>query len=296
MMGLDFFRRAVELERRYAQPGQRILNTMQTNGTLLDDEWGAFLRENDFLVGISIDGPARDARRLPRRQGRQAHLRPGAARPRRPQAARRGLERADHGQRRQRRPRRRVYRFLRDDLGATFIQFIPIVERATPETLAIADAGWGSGVHGRPLYTQQGSPGHPPHGRARAVRPVPRSTSSRSGSATTSATVYVQMFDTALANWVGEPGGMCVHAETCGEQLALEHNGDVYSCDHYVEPTTCSATSADRTLLELVALPAAAAFGAGQAGHAHRVLPGLRRPVRLQRRLPQGPVRDVALR
>src|SRR3954470_5287405 len=57
MMGLDFFRRSIELQRQYAQPGQRILNTLQTNGTLLDDEWGEFLKEHDFLVGISIDGP-----------------------------------------------------------------------------------------------------------------------------------------------------------------------------------------------------------------------------------------------
>ena len=57
IMGLDFFRRAIELERRYAAPGQRILNTLQTNGTLLNDEWGAFLKEHEFLVGISIDGP-----------------------------------------------------------------------------------------------------------------------------------------------------------------------------------------------------------------------------------------------
>ncbi len=57
MMGLDFFRRSIELERRYARPAQRILNTLQTNGTLVDDEWGAFLKANEFLVGISIDGP-----------------------------------------------------------------------------------------------------------------------------------------------------------------------------------------------------------------------------------------------
>jgi uncharacterized protein len=57
MMGLDFFRRAIDLERRYARPGQRVLNTIQTNGTLLTDEWGEFLKANEFLAGISIDGP-----------------------------------------------------------------------------------------------------------------------------------------------------------------------------------------------------------------------------------------------
>ena len=85
-------------------------------------------------------------------------------------------------------------------MGATFIQYIPIIERTTPETLPIADAGWGSHVHGRPLYRQDGS-----LVTHRSVGPE------------------LQMFDTALANWYGEPGAMCVHAETCGQQMALEH-------------------------------------------------------------------------
>src|SRR3954452_10086075 len=139
LMGLDFFRRSIELERRYARPGQRILNTLQTNGTLLNDEWGAFLRENDVLVGISIDGP------------REMHDIYRVDKGGKPTFDRvlRGLDvlkrhdvdwnvlttvnaaNGDHGA--------TVYRYLRDDLGATFIQFIPIVERATPETLEIAD-------------------------------------------------------------------------------------------------------------------------------------------------------------
>ena len=105
MMGLEFFRRAIDLQREYARPGQRILNTIQTNGTLLTDEWGEFLKQNEFLVGISIDGPRADARRPPGRQGRQAHLRPGDERPGGPEAARGGLERADHHPRREWRPR-----------------------------------------------------------------------------------------------------------------------------------------------------------------------------------------------
>src|SRR5664279_1003757 len=157
MMGVDFFRRSIELQRAYARPGQRILNTMQTNGTLLTDEWGAFLKENDFLVGISIDGPPQmhDAYRVDK-GGKPTSSR-----------VLRGLDvlkrhgvdwnvlttihavNGDHG--------REVYRYLRDGLGATFIQYIPIIERATAETLPIVDAGWGSHVHGRPLYRQDGS-------------------------------------------------------------------------------------------------------------------------------------------
>jgi uncharacterized protein len=73
--------------------------------------------------------------------------------------------------------------------------------------------------------------------------------------------VYVQVFDTALASWYGEGGGMCVHAETCGQQLALEHNGDLYSCDHFVEPAYLLGNIGDRTMLELVSLPQQQTFG-----------------------------------
>ncbi|MGB8652031.1 MAG: anaerobic sulfatase maturase [Mycobacteriales bacterium] len=260
LMGLDFFRRSIDLERRYARPGQRILNALQTNGTLLDDQWGEFLKEHDFLVGISIDGPRElhDAYRVDK-GGKPTYDR-----------VIRGLDvlkrhqvdwnvlttvhaaNADQG--------RRVYRFLRDDLGATFVQLIPIVERATAETLQVADVGWGSGVHGRPLYTQEGSlvthrsVGPEQYGRF-MVDVFEEWVRHDIG------TVYVQAFDSALASWYGEPGGMCVHAETCGQQLALEHNGDVYSCDHYVEPGYLLGNIKDRHLLDLVVLPQQRAFG-----------------------------------
>jgi uncharacterized protein len=260
MMGLDFFRRSIELERAYARPGQRILNTIQTNGTLLDDEWGAFLHENDFLVGISIDGPRdlHDAYRVDK-GGKPTFDR-----------VIRGLEvlqrhevdwnvlttihaaNGDHG--------RRVYTFLRDELGASFIQFIPIVERVTSDELPIADEGWGSGVRGRPLYTQHGdlvthrSVGPEQYGRF--LVDVFEEWVRRDIGA-----VYVQMFDTALASFHGEPGAMCVHAETCGLQVALEHTGDLYSCDHYVEPDYLLGNIGDRTMFELMVLPQQREFG-----------------------------------
>jgi uncharacterized protein len=260
MMGLDFFRRSVELEREYAKPGQRILNTIQTNGTLLTDEWGEFLKENDFLVGISIDGPRHlhDAYRVDK-GGKPTFDR-----------VIRGLEvlrryqvdwnvlttihavNADHG--------REVYRFQRDELGAAFVQYIPIIERATEQTLPIADAGWGGGVKGRPLYTQDGnlvthrSVGPVQYGRF-LIEIFEEWVRRDIG------TVYVQMFDTALANWYGEPGGMCVHAETCGLQVALEHTGDLYSCDHYVEPGYLLGNISGRHMLDLITSPAQRKFG-----------------------------------
>jgi uncharacterized protein len=272
MMGLEFFRRSIELERAYARPGQRVLNTIQTNGTLLDDDWGAFLREHGFLVGISIDGPRplHDAYRVDK-GGKPTYDR-----------VIRGLEvlkrhdvdwnvlttihaaNGDHG--------RSVYSFLRDELGATFIQFIPVVERVTEQELQLANAGWGDRARdrapgqtsgragGRPLYTQDGnlvtrrSVGPSQYGRF--LIDVFEEWVRRDIGA-----VYVQMFDTALAGFHGQPGGMCVHAETCGLQLALEHTGDLYSCDHYVEPGYLLGNISDRPLLELIVLPQQQEFG-----------------------------------
>ena len=153
-----------------------------------------------------------------------------------------------------------MYRFLRDELEATFIQFIPIIERATPETLAVADSGWGGHVNGRPLYTQTGelvthrSIGAEQYGRFMidVFEEWVRHDIGR---------VYVQMFDTALANWVGEPAGMCVHAETCGLQLALEHNGDLYCCDHFVEPDYLLGNIAETPMQQLITSPKQVRFG-----------------------------------
>jgi uncharacterized protein len=262
MMGLDFFRRTLELERRYAAPGQRILNTMQTNATLLTDEWGAFLKDNDFLVGVSIDGPRamHDAYRVDKggkptfdRVIRVLDV-----------LKRHGVDwnalttvnsaNGDHGL--------EVYRFLRDDLGATFVQVIPIVERVTAELLPLAQAGWGSRAGDRPLYRQEGdlvthrTVGAAQYGRF-LIDVFEEWARHDVGD------VFVSMFDTALAHWLGmDQVGLCVHARTCGDAVALEHNGDLYSCDHYVEPGYLLGNIADgRTMLELVNLPQQRAFG-----------------------------------
>jgi uncharacterized protein len=132
-----------------------------------------------------------------------------------------------------------VYRFLRGECGARFMQFIPVVERvAEAEAEANGDrdgeAAWSS-WRDRPLYTQTGEfvtgRSVSPEGYGRFLIDVFEEWVRRD-----IGEVYVQMFDTALANWVGEQPGMCVHCETCGLALALEHTGDVYSCDHFVEP------------------------------------------------------------
>ncbi len=233
MMGLDFFRRTLELEQKFAQPGQQILNTIQTNATLIDDEWARFLAEHDFLVGVSIDGPRQlhDAYRVDK--GGKPTFERVLTGLRRLQAAGASWNalttvhaaNGDHGL--------PVYRFLRDELGASFIQFIPIVEQGQGFSV-------GAEQYGRFLIEVFEEWARHDVGQ-----------------------VFVQAFDTALAHWLGmEQVGLCVHARTCGEAVALEHTGDLYSCDHFVEPEHLLGNiTAGRTLLELVESPKQRAFG-----------------------------------
>ena len=260
MMGLDFFRRSAALAEAVKRPGQRIVHTIQTNGTLLDDAWGAFFAEHGFLVGLSVDGPAEihDTYRVDKGgKGSFDRVMKGLAVLRRNGVEWNALTTVhaasqDRG--------REVYRFLRDECGARFMQFIPIVERATPVTLPMANAGWGAAVRDRPLYTQDGSlvtgRSVSPGGYGRFLIDVFEDWVRRDVGE-----VYVQMFDVALANWYGEPPGLCVHSETCGLALALEHTGDLYSCDHFVEPAYKLGNIRDKKMIELIALPQQQEFG-----------------------------------
>ncbi len=155
---------------------------------------------------------------------------------------------------------RAVYRFLRDECDASFIQFIPIVERTTPETSDLANAGWGPRAGRRPLYLQEGSAvterSVTPEGFGRFLIDVFEEWVRRDVGR-----VYVQMFDVALANWHGEPPSLCVHSKTCGNALALEHTGDVYSCDHFVKPNHLLGNISDKSLLTLVNPPQQRRFG-----------------------------------
>ena len=258
LMGVDFFRRSVELAEVYLQPGQRAAYTIQTNGTLLDEEWAGFFKDNDFLVGISIDGPRElhDTYRVNKGgKGSFDQVMHGLSFLNDARVEWNALTtvHAANGDR-----GREVYRFLRDECGAHFIQFIPIIERVA-EADEDGTVPWES-WRDRPLYVQEGEVV-----TGRSVSPaqygrflvdvfeewVRRDVGE----------VYVQMFDVALANWVGEPPGLCVHSETCGLALALEHTGDLYSCDHFVEPRYLLGNIKERHMLELVSSPQQTRFG-----------------------------------
>ena len=245
LLGLDFFRRVVELQRRYAD-GRRIENAIQTNGILVDDGWAAFFAEHAFLVGLSIDGPRdlHDRYRVDRggaptfdrvMKGMAALKRQGAE-----------FNTLTVVHRDNARAPLDVYRFLKE-AGSGFLQFIPIVERLNSASLS--------------------EPGLAGRGRVAAWSVDPadwggflcaifdewvRHDVGR---------VFVQMFDVALESWYRGEASLCVFSETCGRALAVEHNGDLYSCDHYVFPGFRLGNITDTPIGDLVASPAQRQFG-----------------------------------
>jgi len=232
MMGLDFYRRSIAAVERHRRPDQQVGYSIQTNATLIDDDWASFFREHRFLVGVSIDGPRllHDAYRTDKRgKGTFDRVIAGYETLRRHDVDVNVLC-AVHAAN-QAHPLD-VYRFLRNELGAEFIQFIPIVERVTEAHLPLANLGWGPE---RPLQVQTGDQvtdrSVTAEGYGRFLTTVFDEWFSHD-----IGRVYVQHFDVALASWHGVAGGLCIFDETCGTALALEHNGDLYSCDHYVEP------------------------------------------------------------
>jgi uncharacterized protein len=260
LMGLPFFRRSVELVAQYCRPGVSIQYTMQTNGTRVDDEWAKFFKDNNFLVGLSVDGPRElhdHHRRTKGGGGSFDQVLAGWEALKRHDVDTNILctvhaDNGDHAL--------PVYRFFRDELGARHLQFIPVIERATAATIDQTAAGWGDDhIATRPLYVQQGD------------RAAPRSVGPWQYGAFMTAiwdewvrrdvgTVFVQAFDVALGNRLGRYA-LCVHAPTCGDALVLEHNGDLYSCDHYVEPDYRLGNIHETPLVELVASPRQRQFG-----------------------------------
>ena len=260
LMGLDFFKRSVLYAQKYRRPGQQILYTFQTNGVLIDEEWAAFLKENNFLVGLSVDGPEQihDTYRVTKGgHGTFAQVMRGFEHLKKSNVDLNILctvnaANGDHG--------RDVYRFFRDELRAEWIQFIPIIERATPESLPLANLGWSERPGGqRQLYTQLGS-----MVTDRSVKPeqygrflidvfeewVRHDVGQ----------VYVQLFDVTLEAYFGGYK-LCIHAPTCGYGPAIEHNGDVYSCDHYVEPDYKLGNIEDTHVLDMMASATQRQFG-----------------------------------
>lgn len=237
LLGVEFFKQAVKLQKKYARPGMKILNSLQTNGTLLDKEWGIFLHDEAFLVGLSLDGPEKIHNRYRRdRQGNGSFA-----------ATMRGLEillkhkvefntltvvNNVNGNQPE-----LVYQFLKKN-GSRFFQFIPIVERER-ESEALTKETVGPRQWGRFLqrifdvWLQKGDIGE----------------------------VFIQLVDVLLGLYMGLPASLCVHSEICGRAAALEHNGDLYSCDHFVFPKYRLGNILSSSLNELIDGPPQTRFG-----------------------------------
>ena len=242
LMGLDFFKQAVEIQKKFQKPNTQIFNTLQTNGTTLDDDWCRFFHEHGFLIGLSMDGP-RDL---------HDHYRVDKGGKPTFDSVMQGLKllkrhevefnilttvhaaNAPHPL--------KVYRFFRDEVGARFLQFIPIVERDN-------ETGYqqGATVTDRSVTGKQ-------YGKFLidifdewVQRDVGK--------------VYVQIFDVSLAAWTGQSPGLCIFMETCGDAMAMEHNGDLYSCDHFVEPDYHLGNILETPMVDLVVSDKQRAFG-----------------------------------
>ncbi len=226
LLGLDFFKKVVELQKKYSD-GKKILNSLQTNGVTLNDNWCEFFVENNFLIGLSIDGPREMHDYYRVYKGGQASFNKVIA----------GLEFLKKHNvefntltcvtKKNSYYPLEVYSFLKE-IGSNFLQFIPIVERKAAvkneKDLKLISPDY----NGTAEVTDW------------SVEPL------QYGKFLTAifdewvkkdvGQYFVQIFDVALESWYGMPQSLCVFRETCGTALAIEHNGDLFSCDHYVYP------------------------------------------------------------
>ena len=257
LLGVEYFRQVVAFQKKHAG-GKRIQNALQTNGVLLNDEWCEFFTANNFLIGLSLDGP------------RELHDRYRVDKAGKPSFDRvlQGLgflkkhktefntltvvNRANSQQPLE------VYRFLKET-GSTYLQFIPLVERKPNAGAKAHDLDFSE-----PPTAGKWSPSEPV---------TAWSVESRQYGEFLVAIfdewvrqdvgkVFVQLFDSALGSWMGVGASLCVFAETCGTALVLEHNGDLYACDHYVYPRYKLGNLLNQTLEAMVSSPEQRRFGA----------------------------------
>lgn len=258
LLGLDYYRKALRYQKPYRRE-YRIDNVLQTNGTLLDDDWCRFFKENNFLIGLSLDGP----------QHCHDHYRLDASQNGSFTQVMRGLELLQkHGVEynilsvvndyNARFPLE-VYRFFKS-IGAQYIQFSPVVERI--------DTGTGK-LHSQTLPGSlfEENEEHPPV-TPWSVSPIAYGSFLNAifdewlrhdvGS------TFVTTFDATLAGYLGVSPGSCIWGETCGHAAALQLNGDLFSCDHFVFPAYRLGNIRRQTITELMLSPRQIEFGAAK--------------------------------
>ncbi len=238
LLGVGFFEKVVELEKKYQRPHQRIENDLQTNGTLLNDEWCAFLRKNGFLVGLSIDGPQELHDRFRVDKGGQPTFAKVFAAAQLLQKHKVPFNTLTVINRVNAKKPLDVYRFLSRELRPRQLQFIPCVEPKVFEM--VAPQKWDPAM----LPMQDSMAAHPgtpdsvvtdwsvdPDDWGYFLCKVWDDWYRRDYGK-----VYVNLFETAVAQWAGLDSQLCIYGEFCGKGVALEHDGSVYACDHYVYP------------------------------------------------------------
>jgi uncharacterized protein len=231
LLGIDFFKRVIELQKQFSGI-KNVSNSLQTNGTLLTDEWCKFLKEHNFMVGISLDGP------------KEIH-----DRYRRDRKDRGTFDRVMHGLRLLQKHKVEynvlacvarenakqpldVYRFLKDQ-GIEFIQFSPVVERipdssSRQEGLRLAGP---ASLNKKEEQTQVTPWTVLPEQYGDFLIAIYEEWVHHDVG-----TVFIMNFEWALNAWIGNPSPVCIHAKQCGRSVVIEHNGDVYACDHCVYP------------------------------------------------------------
>ena len=242
LLGLDYFIKVIELQKKYSN-GKNIENAFQTNGTKLNDDWCKFFADNKILVGISIDGEEHN----------HDHFRKTNSGGPTFKRVMKGIELLHKHNvefntlscvnNYNSQFASETYRFLKR-IGSGFIQFLPVVERLanhqTDGGLNIVNASYGPDAS-----VTDWSVNSKDYGRFLI-------TIFNEWVRNDVAKYCVQIFDTTLANFVGEMSGLCVFSETCGDTMVMEHNGDLFSCDHFVYPKYMLGNISDNPLLDLV--------------------------------------------
>jgi len=274
LLGIDFFRRVVEFEKKYCPPHVRCENDLQTNGTRLSDAWCRFLRKENFLVGLSIDGPMALHDRYRKDKSGQGSFKRVMQAAKLLKKHKVNFATLTCVNRTTAKHPLKVYRFLRDRVGSKRMQFIPIVE---------------------PIGFQQVAP----HRWDDRQAPMVDTPAAKPGSAESVVEdwsvdpddwglflnslfdewhrkdlgrIYVNYFDAAVETWMGHVSPLCTQGPMCGKGLALERDGSVYACDHYVYPEYRIGDIKERPLAEMAFSKRQEAFWQGQRGQAAGIL------------------------
>jgi uncharacterized protein len=256
LLGVEFFRKARALQEKYAN-GKRITNALQTNGTLLDDEWCEFFTANNFLIGLSVDGPRELHDRYRVDKGQKPtfeRVMAGLALLKKHKTEFNTLTVVNRAN--SQKPLE-VYRFLKE-IGSGYMQFIPLVERK-PDTGAKT-----LGLdYSEPPLPGQWTPSEPVTAWSVESRQYGEFLIQIFDEWVRQdvGKYFVQMFDVALGSWMGMGASLCVFAETCGNALVLEHNGDLFACDHYVYPRYKLGNLLNTSLGAMVNSPEQRKFG-----------------------------------